>query len=240
MPLADKIAVVSGASRGIGRAVALKLAERGAHVIAIARTEGGLMELDDEIRAAGGSATLVPLDLRDFAAIDRLGGTIFERWQRLDIMIANAGVLGPLSPLGHIKPERFDEVVDVNITAVWRMIRSFDPLLRQSQAARGVFVTSGAVQKMRPFWGAYSMSKAALNAMAVTYARELEKTPHRMNLFSPGPTRTKMREAAMPGEDPDTLPLPEAIAEKMMPLVMPDLAVTGKIYDVTAGGFVDP
>jgi len=170
-PLSNRIALVTGASRGIGRAAAKALAAAGAHVIAVARTVGGLEELDDEIQAAGGSTTLVPLDLKDFPALDRLGASIFERWGRLDAFLANAGSLGVLSPLGHIEPKVFQELIDVNITANWRLIRSLDPLLRQSDAGRAVFVTSGAARKHTAYWGGYAMAKAALEMLALTYAR---------------------------------------------------------------------
>ncbi|HEX9906584.1 MAG TPA: SDR family NAD(P)-dependent oxidoreductase, partial [Propylenella sp.] len=179
-PLAGRIAVVTGASRGIGYFAAKGFAEAGAHVLAVARTVGGLEELDDEIKAAGGSATLVPLDLKDFAGIDRLGAAIHERWGRLDIFLANAGILGQLSPLGHIPPKVWDDVIAVNVTANWRLIRSLDPLLRQSDAGRALFISSGAARACRPFWGAYSVSKAALEALARTYAAEVAKTPIRV------------------------------------------------------------
>ncbi len=184
---ADKIALVTGASRGIGREAALGLAKEGAHVIAVARTVGALEELDDEIQALGGTATLVPLDLKDFEALDRLGASIFERWGRLDAFLANAGVLGVLTPLGHLEPKTFQEAMDVNVTANYRMIRSFDPLLKASDAGRAVFVTSGAAIKHTAFWGCYAATKAALESLALTYADECEKTNIRVNLFSPGP-----------------------------------------------------
>jgi len=217
--LADKIALITGASRGIGRAVALSLAAEGAHVILVARTVGGLEEVDDEIQKAGGTATLVPLDLTDFEAIDRLGGTIFERWGKLDILVGNAGILGPLTPTGHISPDDWDKVFAVNVTTNYRLIRSLDPLLQRADAGRAVFVTSGAAQKCRPFWGAYSVSKAALEALVKTWANEVEKTNLRINMVSPGPIATKMRAKAMPGEDPATLRSPEDLAPLFLDLV---------------------
>jgi len=236
--LSGKTALVTGASRGIGYFLAQHLARAGAHVIAVARTEGGLTELDDAVRAEGGSATLVPLDLKDYDGIDRLGGAIYERWGKLDIMVSNAGILGTLTPLGHIKPKDFESVMAVNVTAGWRLVRAMDVLLRASDAARVVFLSSGAVRRVRPFWGAYAMSKAASDTMAVTYARELENTPHRVNLFNPGGTRTAMRAKAMPGEDPASLPSANEVSAGMMPLFAPDLTETGRLYDFRAGGFV--
>jgi NAD(P)-dependent dehydrogenase (short-subunit alcohol dehydrogenase family) len=208
----ERIVLVTGASRGIGRAAAVALAKNGAHVILAARTAGGLEEADDEIRAAGGSATLVPLDLRDFDALDRLGATLFERWGRLDGVLANAGVLGVLTPLPHLSPKVWQESIDVNVTANWRLIRSLDPLLRKSEAGRVVFVSSGAARAFRPYWGSYAIAKAALEALALTYAAECAATDIKVNLFNPGPLRTRMRAKAMPGEDPLTLQPPEAVA----------------------------
>ncbi len=234
--LADRIALVTGASRGLGQALALALAAAGAHVVAVARTTGGLEELDDAIKAAGGSATLVPLDLKDLPAIDRLGAAIFERWKRLDILVGNAGILGKLTPLGHIEPKSWDEVMAVNVTANFRLIRAMDPLLRAAPAGRAVFVTSGAARSCPAYWGAYSVSKAALEAMVKTYAAEVAVTKVRANCFSPGPTRTKMRAAAMPGEDPKSLPSPEEVALRLMPLCRPDFAGNGGIYAHGAEG----
>jgi NAD(P)-dependent dehydrogenase (short-subunit alcohol dehydrogenase family) len=233
--LKDRVALVTGASRGIGRAIALTLAERGAHVVALARTQGGLEELDDDIKRAGGTASLVPLDLRKPDGIDQLGAIVFERWRKLDILIGNAGILGRLSPLGHIDPKTWDEVMAVNVTANWRLIRVFDPLLRQSEAARVVFVTSAAAFKLLAYWGPYSVSKAALEALAKTYAAETAKTPVKVNLLNPGPVRTRMRAQAMPGEDPETLPEARAVAEAFLPLVSRDLAQTGEVFDFEGG-----
>jgi NAD(P)-dependent dehydrogenase (short-subunit alcohol dehydrogenase family) len=228
-PLANKIALVTGASRGIGRAAALALAKAGAHVIALARTVGGLEELDDEIQKAGGAATLVPLDLRDFAALDRLGQSIFDRWGRLDAFLGNAGSLGVLTPLSHLDPKVFQELIEVNVTANWRLIRSLDPLLRQSDAGRVLFVTSGAARKHTPYWGGYSMAKAALESLALTYAAECATTNVRVNLLSPGALRTSMRARAMPGEDPQILPAPEAVAPLIVELLSPSCTRNGEL-----------
>jgi NAD(P)-dependent dehydrogenase (short-subunit alcohol dehydrogenase family) len=229
--LKGKIALVTGASRGIGSATAEALAAAGAHVIATARTVGGLEELDDRIKAKGGTATLVPLDITDYEGIDRLGGAIYERFGKLDILVGNAGVLGPLSPLGHIDPKQWDNVIAVNVTANWRLIRSMDPLLRQSEAGRAIFVSSGAAANVRAFWGPYSVTKAALDTLVRSYAEETKNTPVRANLINPGATRTKMRATAMPGEDPKTLPEPEDIAVEILKLADPALRETGMLFD---------
>jgi len=234
--LENRVAVVTGASRGLGRAIALTLAKEGAHIIALARTQGGLEELDDEIKGIGGSATLVPSDIKDYPAIDRLGAAIFERWKKLDILIGNAGILGKLSPLGHIDPKVFEDVMAVNVTANWRLIRSLDPLLRASDAGRAVFVSSGVAQNPLPYWGPYSISKAALEAMVRTYAAENNSTTVRANCFSPGPTRTRMRAQAMPGEDPETLPTPEDVAEQLVALCLPSFTDNGAVYRRTPQG----
>ena len=228
--LSGKIALVTGASRGIGRAMALMLAREGAHVIATARTVGGLEELDDDIRKAGGAATLVPLDIKDAEGVDRLGAAIFERWQKLDILVGNAGILGKLSPLGHIDPSVWADVMATNVTANWRLIRSMDPLLRQAEAPRAVFLTSGAAGNFRAYWGAYSVSKAGLEALVKTYATEMATTPLRVNLLSPGPIATKMRAQAMPGEDASTLPTADALAQAALPLFLDAVDVTGEVF----------
>lgn len=238
--LASRIALVTGASRGIGHATALALARAGAHVVAVARTVGGLEELDDAIRAGGGSATLVPLDLKDYEGIARLGAALNERYQRLDILIGNAGILGPLSPIGHVQPKEWDDVIAVNVTANWHLVRSMDTLLRQSDAGRVVFVTSGLGASPRAYWGPYAVSKAALDALARTYAAETVSTNVRVNLLNPGPTRTRMRAMAMPGEDPMSLKTPDTVAEKILALCLPTFQETGKVYDVQQGRLLTP
>lgn len=237
--LAGKIVLVTGASRGIGYAASLEAARRGAHVIAVARTVGGLEELDDEIQKRGGSTTLVPLDLRDGDAIDRLGAAIFERWGHLDGLVANAGQLGVLSPVAHIKPDDFDKVLAVNVTANYRLLRSLDLLLRQAEAGRAVFVSSSSARSARPFWGLYAASKAALDALVKSYAGEVEQTQVRTNIFYPGAVRTAMRAKAMPGENPDTLPQPSEIAPKLIDLLSPSLNEHGRLFDMATGQFED-
>ena len=238
-PLADRIALVTGASRGIGAATALALAKAGAHVVAIARTVGGLEELDDAIRAAGSSATLVPLDLKDYDGIDRLALALNERYRKLDVLVGNAGILGPHSPLGHIEPKAWDEIIAVNVTANWRLIRALEVLLKASDAGRAVFMTSGAASSAKAYWGAYAASKAALNVLARTYAAETVNTRVRVNLFNPGATRTRMRAAAMPGEDPTTLPTVEQVAEKIVALCLPQFQDSGKLYDFRTGTLME-
>jgi NAD(P)-dependent dehydrogenase (short-subunit alcohol dehydrogenase family) len=237
-PLLNRVAVVTGASRGIGRAAALALAEAGAHIVALARTQGALESLDDEIRARGSSATLVPVNLKDFDAIDRLGAAIYERWGKLDILLGNAGQLGELAPITHIDQPVWDEVMAVNVTANYRLLRSLDPLLRASDAGRAIFITSGAAHKCKAYWGVYSISKAALEALVRTYAAETVTTPVKAMLLSPGALRTAMRRAAMPGEDPLTLKTPEDLAPHIAKLALPTWTETGKIYDFTQDGKV--
>jgi NAD(P)-dependent dehydrogenase (short-subunit alcohol dehydrogenase family) len=230
--LTGRLALVTGASRGIGRAVAVALARKGAHVVALARGQGALEFLYDEIIGFGGQATIVPADIADFDSLDRLGASIFDRWKKLDIFVGNAGVLGPLTPLAHADPAQWKKVLDVNLTANWRLIRSLDPLLRASDAGRCVFITSGAAHRIKPYWGPYAISKAALNALARTYAAETLNTSNvRVMLANPGPLRTAMRAAAMPGEDPQTLRTPEQLAPKIVELCRPDWRETGKLYD---------
>ena len=230
-PLTGRIALLTGASRGIGAATALALARAGAHVVAVARTVGGLEELDDAIRAVGGTATLVPLDLTDTDGIIRLAAALLQRYQRLDVLIGNAGLVGPSSPLDHVQPKDWEEVMAVNVTANWHLIRAMDALLRRSDAGRAVFISSGAAHNMRAYRGPYSVSKAALEALARTYAAETISTAVRVNLVNPGPTRTRMRAQVMPGENPMTLPPPEAVAEKIVALCLPDFTETGRLYD---------
>lgn len=233
-PLDQRVALVTGASRGIGRAVALDLARAGAHVIALARTQGALEELDDAVRAEGSEATLVPCDVKDFDALDRLGKAIHERWGKLDILVGNAGVLGPVTPLSHIDPKQWDDVFAVNVTANYRLIRSLDALLRASDAGRAIFVSSGVAQRgdMRPYWGLYAASKAAVDIMVRTYAAETSTTSAvKVMSVNPGPLRTRMRAQAMPGEDPETLKTPEELSPKLVELCMPGWSETGCLYD---------
>jgi NAD(P)-dependent dehydrogenase (short-subunit alcohol dehydrogenase family) len=237
-PLADRIALVTGASRGIGYATALALAKAGAHVVAVARTQGGLEELYDAIAEVGGSATGVPLDLKDHDGIDRLGASLNERYGKLDVLVANAGLLGTLSPLGHIEPKVWDDVMAVNVTANYRLIRSLDPLLQKSDAGRAVFLTSGAAWVAMAYWGVYSVSKAAVELMARIYAAETASTNVRVNIFNPGPIRTRMRATAMPGEDPMTLDVPENVAEKILALCLPGYTETGTLYNYRVKKFL--
>jgi NAD(P)-dependent dehydrogenase (short-subunit alcohol dehydrogenase family) len=212
--LADRIALITGASRGIGAAVARRFAAEGAHVILVARTVGGLEEVDDQIQAAGGSATLVPLDLATAGdGIDQLGRSLFDRFGRLDVLVANAAILGTLTPLAHIDPAEWDRVIATNLTVNWRLVRALDPLLRASSSGRAIFVTSGAGRRPIPYWGGYAVSKAALDMMASLYAAETAGSALRVNLINPGPTRTRMRAQAFPGERPDSLPDPERHTE---------------------------
>ncbi|MGB7258832.1 MAG: SDR family NAD(P)-dependent oxidoreductase, partial [Pseudolabrys sp.] len=203
-PLADRIALVTGASRGIGAALAVHLAEAGAHVVAVARTVGGLEELDDRIKAAGSTATLVPLDMKDSDGIARLAIAINERYRRLDVLVGNAGILGTLSPLGHVEPQAWDNIFAVNVTANWQLIRTMDPLLKRSSAGRAVFITSGLSWMAQAYTGPYGATKAALDALARTYAAECTSSNVRVNLFGPGPTRTRMSASGWPGVDPET------------------------------------
>ncbi|HEY5216948.1 MAG TPA: SDR family NAD(P)-dependent oxidoreductase, partial [Pseudolabrys sp.] len=234
-PLSDRIALVTGASRGIGAALALQLAQAGAHVVAVARTVGGLEELDDKIKANGGTATLVPLDVKDSDGIARLALALNERYGRLDVLIGNAGIIGPLSPLDHIEPKDWDNLIAVNVTANWQLIRTMAPLLRKASAGRAVFLTSAVAYKGRAYWGPYAASKAALDALVRSYAAENATTNVRANLFAPGPTRTRMYLGAFPGIDPETLPTPETVAAAIVPLCLPDCSESGKVYDFRAG-----
>ncbi|SIQ50701.1 MULTISPECIES: SDR family NAD(P)-dependent oxidoreductase [unclassified Bosea (in: a-proteobacteria)] len=239
-PLQGRVALVTGASRGIGRAAALAFARAGAHVVALARTSGALEELDDEIRLIEGSATLVPLDLTDAGGIEKLGPALLERWGKLDILLANAGVLGSLSPLGHVTDSDWAKVMDVNVTANWRLIKSLDPALRASEAGRVILLSSGAAHKCTAYWGPYSVSKAAVEALGRTYAAETATTPVKVMLVNPGPLRTRMRAEAMPGEDPATLKTPEDLAPHLVALASPDWAESGKIFDFPQGKVLTP
>lgn len=218
MRLKDRIALITGASRGIGAAIAKRYAAEGAHVIAVARTTGGLEELDDEIRALGGSATLIPLDLAKTEMIDGLAAPLLERFGRIDILVGNAGIFGRLTPLHQFPPNLWEEVFRVNVHANQRLIRAVHPLLFASPAGRAIFVTSTVSREIRAYWGAYAASKAALDNMIMGYAKEVAQSNIRVNLVNPGGTRSKMRAEAFPGEDPNTLPKPEDITEVFVAL----------------------
>ncbi|MEO1135129.1 MAG: SDR family NAD(P)-dependent oxidoreductase [Pseudomonadota bacterium] len=219
--LSGKTALVTGASRGIGRAIAVALAKAGAHVLALARTPGALEELDDDIRAVGGSASLIPLDLPEGDGIERLAGALGERFSALDILVLNAASLGELAPLPDVDPRVWQHTLDLNITANWRLLRALDPMLRQSDDARIIALTSRVGGDLaRAYWGPYAVSKAALEMLIETYAEETKTTNIRAAIIDPGAMRTDMRKAAMPGEDPQTLPLPEEIT----PLIFDVLA----------------
>jgi NAD(P)-dependent dehydrogenase (short-subunit alcohol dehydrogenase family) len=226
--LAGRLALVTGATRGIGRAVALSYAKEGAHLILVGRTTGALEEADDEIRALGGKATLLTLVLKNHDKIDALGPTIYQRWEKLDILVGNAGILGPLSPLGHVTADAWDDVMAINLTANWRLIRTLDPLLRRSDAGRAIFVTSGISRKAVPYWSAYAASKAALDMLVATYAAEVAHTAVRANLYNPGPMRTALRAQAFPGEPPAQQTPPEAHAEALIRLALPSCTLNGQ------------
>lgn len=221
LPLKDRIALITGASRGIGAAVAKRFASEGAHVILVARTVGALEAVDDEITAAGGKATLVPMDLAEHDKVDQLGMSISQRFGKLDIVVGNAAMLGDLTPLTHADAKMWDKVIAVNVTANWRLIRICDPLLRFSDAPRAMFVTSGVTEGVHPYWGPYSVSKAALEMLVRTYAGEVAQTGIKVNLIDPGVVRTAMRAAAMPGEDPKCLPMPDDITDIFFTLASP-------------------
>jgi NAD(P)-dependent dehydrogenase (short-subunit alcohol dehydrogenase family) len=227
--LSGRVALITGASRGIGRAAALAISRAGAHVILVARTVGGLEEVDDEIKQQGGEATLVPLDLKDFDGLDRMGAAIFERWGKLDVLLGNAGTLGIMTPIAHLQPKTWDELIAVNVSANYRLLRSADPLLQRSDAGRALFISSGVARNPRPFWGGYAASKAALESLVLTYAAECASTNVKANLFNPGATRTKMRAQAMPGEDPMSLPSPEDIAPQIVELLLPSCVKNGEL-----------
>lgn len=227
--LAGKIALITGASRGIGAAVALRFAGEGAHVVLAARTVGGLEEIDDAIRAIGGTATLVPLDLRDFVKIDELAAALLDRYSRLDILVGNAGEFGIFSPLGHIPPSVWAEVIDLNLTGNWRLIRAMDPLLRAAPAGRAIFVTSGIGRDTLAYWGPYAVSKAALEMLVKIYAAEIANTRIRANLIDPGTVRTRLRTRAFPGEDPDTVPPPESVTKLFVELASTECVRNGEI-----------
>ena len=225
-----KIALVTGATRGIGAATALKLTDLGAHVIFTGRTEGKLEEMDNAIRFRGGSASFVPLDMTDYDATDRLGAHIYDKWGRLDILVGNAGDLGPISPIAHVTPKDWDKVFAINLTANFRLTRSMDLLLRQSEHGRAVFVTSSVAAMPRAHWGAYAASKAALESLVKTYAAENIKHDLKVNLINPGPIRTAMRARAMSGEDPMTLDTPEQLTPMFLKMLSDDFSETGKVF----------
>ena len=240
--MAGRTVLITGATRGIGRAVALAMAREGAHLILTGRTSGALEEVDDEIRAvtkAAGQksegATLITLNLKHAEKIDALGPTLFARFGKIDALIANAGVLGPLSPLGHVTNDGFLETLDINLTANWRLIRTLDPLLQKSDAGRAVFVTSGAASAKNAYWGPYAVSKAGLEALVKTYAMECATTPVKANLINPGPIRTRMRAKAFPGEDPMTLKTPDDIAPAFVRFALPTCTDNGAILDFKTG-----
>ena len=224
-----RILLVTGASRGIGRAATLQLAAEGAHIIALARSKLALEELGEEVLASGGEVTLVPLDLTDAEGVDRLGGALIDRFGRLDGLLANAGILGTLGPLSTVGPRSFEQTIEINLTANWRLIRALSPLLQASSAPRIVFVSSSVAHKPRAFWGPYQASKAGLEALALGWADETEALGFKINLFDPGATRTSMRSEAVPGEDPLTLPTPETVAAYILPLLSEAETRTGTL-----------
>ena len=226
--LSGRVALITGASRGIGMSVAKAYAKAGAHVVLLARTVGALEALDDDIRNAGGQATLLPADLRELAALDGIGPLLLEKFGRLDIFVANAAMLGTLTPVPHIKPVDWQKVMDVNLHANFRLVRTLDPLLRASDAGRAIFVTSGAAAGIA-YWSAYGVSKAALDCLAKTYAAETQLTKLRVNLIDPGVVRTAMRAEAFPGEDPTSLPDPETVADLFLDAAHPALTVHGSV-----------
>jgi NAD(P)-dependent dehydrogenase (short-subunit alcohol dehydrogenase family) len=230
--LGGAIALVTGASRGIGAATAIELARLGARVVVTARTQGGLEETDDAIRALGAEATILPLDLREGGQIDAIGPTLFQRFGRLDVLVHNAGTLGRLTPVAHILPDDWSDVVAVNLSATWRLIRTCDPLLRQSPAGRAVFVTESRAREPRAYWGAMGATKAGMEHLVLTWAQEIAATPVRVNLFDPGPVATRMRSNAFPGEDRAALPAPDAIAPALAALCLPAEARNGVLVCV--------
>lgn len=238
--LQGRIALITGASRGIGRAVARRFAAEGAHLILTARTQGALEELDDEIQELGHERpTLVPLDLTDYDAIDQMGAAVFDRFKRLDILVGNAGLLTSLTPVAQIKPRDWERVMALNLSANYRLLRSFDPLLKISDAGRAIFVSSTVTQGSWPFWGAYAISKAGLETMVRTYAAENVKTNVKTNILNPGPTRTTMRHVAYPGEDSDTVKRPEAVTEHFVRLAEASCLLNGDIIQADAGSADD-
>lgn len=234
MSLDGRVALVTGASRGIGAAIAKRLAADGAHLILVARTVGGLEEVDDAIQSAGGSATLVPLDLAEHDKIDQMAASIYERWGKLDILVGNAAILGELTPVSHLAPKIWRALNDINVTANWRLLRAFHPLLAQSDAGRAVFLTSAYAGGDTPFFGPYATCQAALETLVRTHARETAESPVRTNLFAPLAARTALRAAGFPGEPQHKQAVPEAIAEAMLPLLKPDWQSNGEIVRMAA------
>ena len=230
--LAGRVAVITGASRGIGAETAKLFAAEGAHVVLMARTVGGLEEVDDAIKSAGGTATLVPCDLTEFDRIDNLGPPLLERFGKVDVFIGNAGMLGDMTPLGHYDAKRWHAVFDINVHANWRLIRVLEPLLKRSDAGRAVLISSTAAHSARAYWGAYAITKAALETMAHVWAAELANTNVRVNLLNPGGTRTVMRAEAFPGEDPLTLKTPDVVAAALIELSVPECTKHDALIDV--------
>ncbi|GAB5038070.1 SDR family NAD(P)-dependent oxidoreductase [Bartonella henselae] len=237
--LFGRVALVTGASRGIGYHLALELAERGAHIIALARTMSGLTELDNQIQKKGARATLIPIDLHHMENIDALATSITQDWKKLDIMIANAGILGTLLPIAHIENKVFEDIFQINLISQWRLMKAVEPLLRKSDAGRVILLSSSVAHVARAFWGPYAASKAALEIISRCWAEELKQTPIKINCVDPGATRTAMRAQAMPGEDPQTLPPPQEVAEKIAHLLSPDLKETGKLFNVRKNRFMN-
>lgn len=223
------VALVTGASRGLGAAVAVALAQAGAHLVLTARTQGGLEETDDAIRAVGGSATLLPVDLLEGETLDAIGPSLYRRFGRLDVLVHSAAVLGKLTPTGHIQPKDWEEAVGVNLTAAWRLIRTCDPLLRAAPAGRAVFMTDSRAREPRAYWGMYGATKAAMEHLILTWADELRTTNLRVNLFDPGPMGTRLRMHAYPGIPKESLPKPEEVAPAVVELCLPSEARLGAL-----------
>ncbi len=230
--LKGRVALITGASRGIGAAIARRFSAEGAHVILTARTKAGLEEVDDQIRAAGAEqgATLLPMDIRNREDIDKMGAAIMQRFGRLDVFVANAAILGEMTPLSQVDPDGWDEIIDINLTAQWRMIRSLEPALLASPSGRALFLTSG-VSGGRAYWAGYAITKSAIDALARTWAQEMAKTNLKINLVNPGAVRTSMRADAYPGEDPETLPHPDEITDIFVRLASEDFNRTGETFN---------